>query len=220
VIANLCRRSLLLAGLTLAASAGLAFHNDDLAFNSAHWTETQTRVDYNGNVLETIISKIWIEGDNQRIEKVRELNSAPNQPKGLSYIIVRNHDKYTYRAGADKLIKTSLEAEKILHDSIKTNERPAGSDSADGKTCEIFTYDSENTLGGLLSIRSQVRECRWHGLSLKTVARMPAPPEGSGDSYITVLEQVEVDIPIDDKLFELPAGLEVEEKILPTQRNG
>jgi hypothetical protein len=203
----------------LNAIPGLAFHNDDFAFTSAHWTETQTRVDFNGKPMETTISKIWIKGDKQRIEKVRESITAPNQPKGLSYIILHGHDKYTLRAGADKLVKTSLEAEKVLHDSTRTNEQPAGSDTADGKTCEVYTYDSEYTLGGLLSIRTQVRECHWHGLSLKTVARMPAPPEGSGDSYITVLEQVEVDVPIDDTLFELPAGMPVEEKLLPTQRN-
>lgn len=209
----------LLAGLLGWSCSTYAMHDQDNAFSSAQWTETMTHVDYDGKALETVVSKIWIKGDRQRIEKLRN-NAGGADGKAISAVILHGHDKYTLKAGADKLIKTSLQAESVLYDKKwfkKINEQKTGVETIDGKTCDVYTFDSEHNLGGLLTIRSTVRECRWRGLSLKTVARMPTPPDGSGDAYITVLKDVQVDIPIADDLFKLPDGLPVEEKTLPTE---
>ncbi len=203
----------------------LARHYEDFEFDTAKWTETLIHVDYDGRTLDTVTSKIWIKnrGKLERIEKVREVTSAPNQPKGLSFIIIHDHDKYTstntYSDGTIKLTKTDLEAESVLYDEkwiTKKNLQKVGTETIDGKECEVYTYDSEHNLGGLVTIRSSVKECRWRGLSLKTISRMLPPPDGSGDSYITILKDVEVNIPIPDDLFQLPPGAQIEEKVLPT----
>jgi hypothetical protein len=203
----------------------MARHYEDFEFDTAKWTETLIHVDYDGKTIDTVISKIWIKnkGKMQRIEKVRESTSSPNQPKGLSFIIIQDHDKYstvtTYTAGLQKVTKTDLEAESILYDErwvTKRHMEKAGTETIDGKECEISTYDREHNLGGLITIRSNVKECKWHNISLKTISRMQPPPDGSGDTYIITLRDLEVDIPIPDDLFQLPSGVQIEEKILPT----
>jgi len=214
----------LVFGLLGISQPSSAKHYEGFEFNTAKWTETLIHVDYNGKTLDTVISKIWIKdkGKMQRVEKVREVTSAPNQPKGLSFVIIHDHDKYTstagYTVGNQKLIKTNLEAESVLYDEkwiTKKNMEKAGIENIDGKDCEVYIYEAEHNLGGLITIRSNVKECKWHGLSLKTISRMLPPPDGSGDSYITILKDVEVNIPIPDELFQLPSGAEIEEKVLP-----
>jgi hypothetical protein len=215
--------SLILCGAGTSQPA-LAKHYEDFEFDTAKWTETLIHVDYDGRTLDTVISKIWVKnrGKLQRIEKVREITSTPNQPKTLSFIIIQDHDKYTSAmasAGTQKLTKTNLEAESVLYDEkwiTKKNLQKVGTETVDGKECEVYTYDSEHNLGGLVTIRSSVKECRWHGLSLKTISRMLPPPDGSGDSYITILKDVEVNIPIPDELFQIPSDAQIEEKALPT----
>lgn len=216
--------SLVLCLLGISQPA-LARHYEGFKFDTAKWTETLIHVDYDGKTLDTIISKIWIKdkGKLQRVEKIRESTSAPNQPKGLSVVIIQDHDKYSnisaYTAsGAQKITKTDLAAESILHDEkwiTKKNVEKVGTEIIDGKECEVYTYEAEHNLGDLITILSNVKECKWNDISLKTITRMQPPPDGSGDSYITVLKDLEVNIPVLDDLFQLPEGAEIVEKALP-----
>lgn len=217
--------ALLILSVSGISQSVLAKHYEDFKFDTARWTETLIHVDYDGRTLDTIISKIWIKdkGKLQRVEKIREATSAPNQPKGLNIVIIQDHDKYSNissyaTGGVQKVTKTDLEAESFLYDEkwvTKKNVEKVGTDLIDGKECEVYTYEAEHDLGGLITIRSHVKECKWNNISLKTITRMQPPPDGSGDSYITVLKDLEVNIPIPDDLFQLPEGIVIEEKVLP-----
>jgi hypothetical protein len=188
-------------------------------FASASWVMEQQRIDPNGLVKESSMSKVWIKGDKKRVETFRTLGSWSGT--SLQPMIVALADKeyeYAYYPSQQRMLRIprNVGMEALCDRMVKKkSEARVGSEVVDGKTCDVYRVINVVNVAGLAKVAMEVKESRWKGLVLKEVSR-PAK-SSAGDTLITRLKDVQLDVSIPDEKFVLPTGVKIQDVQVPSE---
>jgi len=195
-------------------AAGAAF-----PFASGSWLMQQQRISPAGLMKECSISKVWIKGERKRVETFRTVGAWSGTSVQPTTIVFSDKDyEYAYYPSEKRMLRfpraLSLDALSKKWTKKKSEAR-IGSEVVDGKACEIYRVVNDVNVGGLATVAMEVKESRWQGLILKEVSR----PIGSktGDTLVTELKDVRLDILVPDEKFVLPTGVRVEEVKIPPE---
>jgi hypothetical protein len=182
--------------------------------SSSTWTTEMQRVNAAGAITETIISNVWAKGKRMRVERFRKVFDGTLR---LSAILISDGEaEYTYRPGDSKVVRIpkGYRAEDLARKWVtQKSEESIGFEVLDGKPCQVFRVINEVDLKGLLTVRVEVKEWRWKEYVLKSITKTDGDP--GADTRIIVVKDLRLDASFADTLFELPAGLRIEEMPLP-----
>ncbi len=190
-----------------------------LSFASASWIMEQQRIDAGGLTKETTTSKVWIKGDKKRVETFRTLGAWSGTALQPTSILFSDGEyEYAYYPAERRMLRIprALSLESLSKRWVRQrSEEKVGREVVDGKPCETYRLVSDVKVAGLATVKMEVHECRWRGLVLKSVSR----PLGSstGDTYITHLRDVRLNVPVPDEKFILPTGVRVEDLDIPPE---
>lgn len=192
--------------------------NEAVPSNSgSSWMMEQQRIDPKGQMKETSISKVWIKGDKKRVETFRTLGAWSGTALQPTTIVFSDRDyDYAYYPSEKRMLKfphvLSLEALDKKW-TRKRSEVKIGNEVIDGKPCETYRVVNDVNVAGLATVTMEVKECRWRGMVLKSISK-PVKSK-TGDTLVTQLKEINLDVPIPDEKFVLPTGVKIEEVKIP-----
>lgn len=188
-------------------------------FASGSWVMEQRRIGPGGLMKENSISKVWIKGDRKRVETFRTLGAWSGTALQPTTILFSDKDyEYAYYPSEKRMLRfpRALGLEALSQRWTKQRSKVRiGTEVVDGKTCQTYRVINDVNVAGLATVAMEVKESRWQGLVLKEVSR----PIGSstGDTLVTELKDVRLDVFIPDEKFVLPTGVRVEEVKIPPE---
>jgi len=189
------------------------------SFSSGSWMMEQQRIGPGGVIKESSISKVWMKGDRKRVDTFRTLGAWSGTALQPTTIVFADREyEYAYYPSERRMLRfpRALGLEALSKKwTKKRSEVRIGSEVVDGKTCETYRVVNDVNVGGLGRVAMEVKECRWKGLVLKEISK----PIGSsdGDTLVTQLKDVRLDVFIPDEKFVLPTGVRIEEVKIPPE---
>jgi hypothetical protein len=188
-------------------------------FTSASWIMVQQRIDARGSTKETTTSKVWIKGDKRRVETFRTVGAWSGTALQPTSILFSDGEyEYSYYPAQQRMLRIDRDfgMEALSERWVRQrSEERVGSEVVDGKPCETYRLVNDVDVAGLATVKMEILECRWQGLVLKSVSR----PIGSntGETYITHLKDVRLNVPIPDEKFVLPKDVHVVDVDIPRE---
>jgi hypothetical protein len=188
-------------------------------FTSATWTMVQQRIDARGSTKETTTSKVWIKGDRKRVETFRTVGAwSGSALQPTTILFAEGAYEYSYYPAQQRMLRIPRDfgLEALSKSWVKNrSEERVGSEVVDGKPCETYRLVNDVNVAGLTTVKMEVHESRWQGLVLKSISR-PIDSQ-SGETYITHLKDVRLNISINDEKFVLPKDVQVEDVDVPAE---
>ena len=160
-----------------------------------------------------------MKGDRKRVDTFRTLGAWSGTALQPTTIVFADREyEYAYYPSERRMLRfpRALGLEALSKKwTKKRSEVRIGSEVVDGKTCETYRVVNDVNVGGLGRVAMEVKECRWKGLVLKEISK----PIGSsdGDTLVTQLKDVRLDVFIPDEKFVLPTGVRIEEVKIPPE---
>jgi hypothetical protein len=188
-------------------------------FTSASWIMVQQRIDARGSTKETTTSKVWIKGDKKRVETFRTVGAWSGTALQPTSILCSDGEyEYSYYPAQQRMLRIARDfgMEALSERWVRQrSEERVGSEVVDGKPCETYRLVNDVDVAGLATVKMEILECRWQGLVLKSVSRTIG--SNTGETYITHLKDVRLNVPIPDEKFVLPKGVRVVDVDVPLE---
>lgn len=189
-------------------------------FQHAQWTSLTTQTEDSGKVTKTS-SKTWVSGDKMRMEM------TDNKTGELMILLMDGKDEYMVNMKEKTATKMSAMMRGMMAgmmDSKAVKEaaerrkaaKPSGSETISGKPCTIYAY--KQSFSGLTS---DIKEWVWTGKNfpMKTIVKTPQQKMTimgmtstvPGSTSETVVTDLVLNKPAAASMFQLPAGVKVQD---------
>jgi hypothetical protein len=199
---------------------------------TAAWTSVSTATDEN-NKTTTSEGKVWLSGNKYRMEakdQKGKLNVFIQDGTDTFMVVPGEKKALRWGPGADKMFSGILSGDVVAESAKQRKQaKKIGSETLDGKLCAIYAYTStvtvmENT------VSSDVKEWNWTSevFPIKSVVKTPKHKmkisfmtmDVPASETVTLIKDLVLDKPIDESLFQVPAGYKIETLDMPDSGQG
>jgi len=200
---------------------------------TASWTSVSTTKEEGGKTT-TSEGKMWISGNKYRMESRDKQNNKTMvmiDDGQVMYMYDPAEKKaFVWGPGVEAMFGSMLNSDLVAESARqRKTARKVGSEVVDGKACDIYAYQSKITVMKN-PVTSDVKEWLWKAeqFPIKTVVNTPKHKmkimimsmDVPASETTNEIKNLVLDKPVDESLFSLPAGTQVETMDMPEGRPG